>query len=145
MAHTCYGFRIGGVGLIIAPHTASEVVAPCPVYPLPSTDRWFRGLINLRGALVPVYELRVFLGNESDDNEKAMMLVLDEGEYAAGMLIDGIPVAFDAARLRPLDQPSALPEPLTSYVDTVFGYDGEVWATFEHRMFFESLRSRLAV
>ena len=120
-------------------------MAPCPIYPLPSTDRWFRGLINLRGALVPVYELHALIGIEPDNKEKAMILVLDEGEYAAAMLIDGMPVAFDAAALRPMNQPSALPEPIASYLATVFDYDGEVWATFEHRAFFESLRGRLAV
>ena len=53
-----YGFTVGKVALLMRSDCMSEVVKPPPIYPIPNTPPWLSGILNLRGNLVPVFDLR---------------------------------------------------------------------------------------
>lgn len=131
-----YGFRSAGLGLLIRPGIGSEAVPMMPLAAIPNGPSWLLGMINLRGNLVPVCDLRRLVGGASDAAlEKPMILVLDKGEQAAGFLIDGYPVALTA--LRPANQLPGLPQPLERHVKTLISADEEVWLEFDHEGFLE--------
>ena len=83
-ARVRYGFRIGEIGLLVDPDCGSEVVGMPPISHLPGSPHGFMGLINLRGNLVPIYELRDLLGlGARKTASDLMMLVFGAGESAA--------------------------------------------------------------
>ncbi len=135
---TRYGFRLGDFGLLIERNTTSELLEPTPIYPLPGAPEGLLGLINLRGNLAPVFNLKRILGLslESSD-ENPWLLVLDQGENAVCFYIDGWPQAVVMDRA--LDRSPPLPPRLHPYVSKTYLQAGRVWLEFNHRHFFRNL------
>ncbi|HRD49402.1 MAG: chemotaxis protein CheW [Candidatus Competibacter sp.] len=138
-----YGFRIGGVGLLIGQDTSSEVLERAPVYPLPKAPAWLLGLVNLRGNLVPVFNVKPLLELEDGDApDKSRLLILGGGDKAVGILIDGLPQL--AATSNALPRLPPLPVALRPYVTKAYMRDNTVWLEFDHYGFFEALGGRMA-
>ena len=137
-----YGFRIGGIGLLIQPHTHSEALERASVYPIPNTDDWLKGLINLRGNLVPLFDLKPLLEMDDEGREKPIILILDQGDRTVGIEIDGLPQAPDLTK--GLQRLPPLPTVLRDFATAAYVEDGLVWLEFDHRGFFETLATRLA-
>ncbi len=131
-----YGFRIGTLGLLISPDSESEVLSMPQVTFLPRAPAGFLGLINLRGNLVPIYDLRVLLHLPPvQPGATARALVFDEGEKAVGVAIDGYPVALDG--LRPLSGAPVAPDLLRDHVKGGYVQDDNIWLEFDQGSFFD--------
>lgn len=71
-----------------------EIMRLCPVTPVPRMPAYVKGVINLRGKIVPVVDLRERLGLEQTlDSERICIIVvqLDGGEGAGqlmGVIVD---------------------------------------------------------
>jgi len=139
------GFKVGGLGMLIADGIISELIdastTPCPV---PNTASWLLGLINLRGNLIPVFEMTELLELEAPNIKKRMLLVLDEGQNAAGILIDDLPAQKTLTENDKLTSLPALPEVVRPFIASGYEVAEEMWFTFDHKAFFESLSSRVA-
>lgn len=133
-----YGFRVGDLGLLIGIEVGSEVLSMPPIATLPGSPRGFLGLINLRGNLVPLYELGDLLGSGFRRVGSAnAVLVFGQGEQAVGVTIDGFPIAL--AALRPLSGLPQLPEAIQKHVPAGFVQDQSVWLEFDHGAFFDEI------
>ena len=138
-----YGFRVGGIGLLVGQDTVSEVLEQAPVYPLPNTPSWVLGLVNLRGNLAPVFDVKRFLELEDDNaQEKRRLLILDQGDKAVGVLIDGLPQT--ALTSHALSRLPPLPAALQAHVAKAYVQDDLVWLEFDHRSFFQTLGGQVA-
>ncbi|MBA2409586.1 MAG: chemotaxis protein CheW [Gammaproteobacteria bacterium] len=137
-ARTRYGCQIGTIHLLIGMNTVSEVM-PLPVLaPVPNTPPWLKGLLNLRGNLVPVFDLKLLLELEEQESAgKAMALILDKGELAVGIIVDGFPRPLTA--LRSVQHLPELPRRLHAYVSAGYMQDDVLWLEFGHEQFFDSL------
>jgi twitching motility protein PilI len=83
------GVRIGSRGYLVEMASIGEV-APAPaIARVPWTRPWFRGLANVRGRLVGVYDLPQMAGEEPVRDDQAMqLLVLGEAlKVNAALLI----------------------------------------------------------
>lgn len=136
-----YGFHIGNLGLLIGADTVSEVLEQTAIYPIPHTPRWLSGLINLRGNLVPVFDLKRFFELGHKTAARQHLLVLDRGETTVATLIDGLPQA--ASLNRKLSRLPPLPQVLQTHVSSAFVDNGSVWLEFDHRNLFQSLRNKI--
>lgn len=133
-----YGFRVSSLGLLIKVGTGSEVVEARGIAVLPNAPRWLAGVMNLRGNPVPVFDLCAALDlPRSDASSKSMVLVLDKGEHAAGLLIDGLPRVVAPGNA--IEQPTALPARLATFVTHPRATDDGVWFEFDHVGFLTSL------
>jgi len=138
-----YGFRIGDLGLLINPDVGSEVLSMPQVATLPNTPPGFLGLINLRGNLVPVYELRVLLDlPPRPAGVTAMVLVFGKDDRAVGITIEGYPDAL--LDLIPMPHLPALSDLLRKHVSAGFIKDDIVWLDFNHNTFFEEISGAAA-
>lgn len=142
IARLRYGFRVGAIGLLIEPDTLSEVVEKPLIYPLPNTPAWLTGLINLRGNLVPLFDLRPLLEADDGPATKQSVLILDDADAAVGILIDGLPHNPDLSRR--LQRLPPLPPLLRDHAAAAYVKDGTVWLEFNHRGFFQTLAARIA-
>ena len=133
-----YGFKIGSLGLLIQLGSGSEVMQLPTIWTLPGAVPWLLGLINLRGNLVPVYELRQVLGLEPRVAvDKPLVLVFDQGDKAVGVVIDDFPKPLSA--LSPLPHLPQLPTVLNGHVQAGFMKDEMIWLEFDHATFFDEL------
>jgi twitching motility protein PilI len=138
-----YGFRIGDLGMLIGADTGSEVLAMPQVATLPNTPPGFLGLINLRGNLVPVYELRILLDlGQRPSGVSTMVLVFGKDDQAVGVSIDGYPEAL--FELNPIQNLPTLPDVLRKHVSAGFINDDRIWLEFNHNTFFETISDATA-
>ena len=134
-----YGFRLANLGLFIAPQTHSEVMEPLPIFALPNTPSWFLGLCNLRGNIVPVYDLEGAFNMHVDNPEKRYLMVLGKAEQSVGQLIRGLPQPQVLDNDQLLANPPPLPERLREFASNAYMIDQQLWVEFDHKGFFETL------
>jgi purine-binding chemotaxis protein CheW len=88
------------------------------ITPVPRVPAWVRGVTNLRGDVVSVVDMRVFLGLDPTASHAARMLVvrLLTEEFSTGLLVDGVEriVAVPAEAITPPE--SSLEGPLAPYL-----------------------------
>ena len=137
-----YGFKVADVGFLVGRRTLCEVIPPPLVARIPHTPDWLSGVTNLRGSLVPVFDMRPLLKLPSLALSDAVVIVLDRGDHAAAVLVDRRPQALTA--LSALSQLPPLPEVLGNHVSNGFVAQGATWLELDHRAFFASLRQRMA-
>ena len=70
------GIRMGERNYLIAMTSVGEIVPLGDVAHVPWTRPWFRGLSNVRGRLVGVYDLQHLGGGEPLDTDQALQLLV---------------------------------------------------------------------
>jgi chemotaxis signal transduction protein len=133
-----YGFRVGALNLLIKPRTGSEVFKFLPPAAVPNAPPWLLGMINLRSHLVPVFDLKLVCALPQEQSPaQPTILVLDKGEHAAGLVIEGFPVPLWG--MEPIPHLPQLPTALLGHVPAGHLRAGEVWLELDHESFFASL------
>lgn len=91
VAQLC-GFFVGPVEYAIDLMRIDEILQPQRVTPLPNAPPWVMGVMNLRGALVPVVELRsrLRIGGQAPARLKPKWLVCLVGRRRVALIVDGV-------------------------------------------------------
>jgi purine-binding chemotaxis protein CheW len=91
-------------GLFAVPVTSvKEVLHYSPVTPVPKSAPYLKGVINIRGTVVPVADFRILFGFSSDKIDEQTMLVITEiGGNDEQPLVLGL-VADSVKEVRPLE------------------------------------------
>lgn len=86
------GFRLGRELFVVPRREVREVLmVPPTITRVPGARTWVRGLANVRGHLLPLLDLREFLGAGVGGGERtARALVINSTEYPAGLLVDEV-------------------------------------------------------
>ena len=69
-----------------------EIIPMCEITPLPGAEEYTRGIINLRGDIIPVFDFRLrlkFAERPSDDETVILIVAMDNKK--GGVIIDRIP------------------------------------------------------
>ncbi len=93
-------FSLGGEIYALEVSCTREVVPYVGITPLPQTPEWIRGVINLRGSVIPVLDIKLKLGiGLTERTKQACILILEvvvDGEITVvGMLADGMREVLD--------------------------------------------------
>lgn len=139
-----YGFRIGACRFVHDPSLAVELIELARCYELPNSSAWFSGLVNLRGNLVPVFDLKSLFGVTGPSGYRQMLLVIGSGERVAALVIDGTPDHINIDAGSRFDQPHHVPEILQECLQGAYEYGGEIWYQPNYESLFESLAKRTA-
>jgi twitching motility protein PilI len=85
-------FRMSSEGFLVAREETREVLGfPGVITRVPGAKAWIRGLANVRGTLLPVVDLRAFLGGGvTSISRGARVLVANHREVPAGLLVDEV-------------------------------------------------------
>ena len=136
---TRYGFRIGDIGLLVGSDVTSEVLVRASLYPLPKAPIWMAGLVNLRGNLAPVFDMKPLLelDKRGEIQDQRHVLLLGAGDAVLGILIDGLPRT--AMTRHPLSRLPPLPSILQPCVSRAYAEEQVVWLEFDHDCFFRKL------
>jgi purine-binding chemotaxis protein CheW len=88
------------------------------ITPVPRVPAWVRGVTSLRGDILSVIDMRMFLGLEASSSHSARMLVvrLLNEDFATGLLVDGVDriVSVSPDQITPAESP--LDGPLAPYL-----------------------------
>jgi purine-binding chemotaxis protein CheW len=76
-----------GVGIL----SVQEIRGWSAVTAIPHSPAWLLGVINLRGAVVPIIDLRIkFDFAKADYNEFTVVIILNVGARVVGIVVDGV-------------------------------------------------------
>ena len=133
-------FRLGGEAFLLAREETREVLAhPTVVTRVPGSRPWIRGLSNVRGQLLPVVDLRAFLGaGASAVTRTSRVLVANHREIPAGLVVDEV---MGFRRFFESEFSADLPPTLLRcerYLAGAFKRGAEVWPVFSIKTLLES-------
>ena len=76
-----------GVGIL----SVQEIRGWSAVTAIPHSPNWLLGVINLRGVVVPIIDLRIkFNFAKADYNEFTVVIILNVGSRVVGVVVDGV-------------------------------------------------------
>jgi twitching motility protein PilI len=139
IAETVFGIRIGSMGFLASTAIYCEILDKTPVNVLPNVHPWLSGLLNLRGNLVPVFDLSVVLEEEVADTNKRRLFVFDRGDKMVALWVNDIPDIKDSAQLKPLKTLPPLPQLLQRFVMGAYEQNGQVWLNVAFEELFKAL------
>jgi len=140
-----YGFRYENIGFIIGKGVLSEVINDYVVYPMPNCSDWLTGLANVRGNLVPVYDLRKLFQLEVAESFYKHLLVIDQGSDSVGVLIEDLPQSLETIDWKPSSYRPKLAVNISEYIKASYLIDAVAWIDFDHAEFFKSIKDSVAV
>ena len=90
-----------------------EIVRLQPITSVPRSASWLKGIVTLRGVIVPIFDLRSRLGlAEIEHGPDTRIVVVYRGEEFAGLVVDSITqvIRVPVARIEPPPQTIGLVE-----------------------------------
>lgn len=137
-----HGVKIGAFSILLPSDTVSEVVKGQSIYPIPKTAEWVKGLLNLRGNLVPVFDLAKHFDTRAEASETPQILAVGKAEQAVALIIDGIP------KLASTEQPISystlpLPERIKNHVREAYMEGDNMWLELDLSGLIESLTNEM--
>lgn len=73
-----------------------EIIGLMPITPVPKMPDYIRGVLNLRGKIVPVMNLRSRFGLPAiEDTEETCVIVVQEDKYLMGVVVDKVSEVAD--------------------------------------------------
>lgn len=89
------GFIIGEEEYAVPILSIQEIIKPISWTRVPQTPAYVMGVFNLRGAVIPLIDLRVKFGlSPKKHNEETRFFVLKQGDDVAGFVIDRLTMAL---------------------------------------------------
>ena len=100
-------FKLGaeeyGLGIL----KVREIIGLMDITAVPRTPAYIRGVINLRGKVIPVVDLRAKFGMPSaEDTDETCIIVVDVGETEMGTIVDEVSEVLDIEENEIEDAPS---------------------------------------
>ena len=94
-----------------------EIIGMMPITRVPRTPQFIRGVINLRGKVIPVVDLRLKFAMESkDQTEETCIIVVQAQGVEMGIIVDKVSEVLDIAGKDIDDAPYFGPDVNTDYL-----------------------------
>ena len=84
-------FDIGREVFGIEIRVVKEIVGIQPINPLPESPDYVCGVINLRGRIIPVVDMRLKLKKDAAEyTDRTCIIVIETGRISAGLIVDQV-------------------------------------------------------
>lgn len=133
------GFRIGGHHFVSPMSEVTELLRVPAFTRLPNVKSWVLGVSNIRGRLIPLIDLGLFLSSETNiPIRNRRILVIEQDEQSDGLVVDGVDGMqyFDINSY--VDELPPLPEAVRPFVMGHFVKEGVTWSRFNMAMLIEN-------
>jgi twitching motility protein PilI len=133
-------FRMGGETFLVAREETREVLGyPTAVTRIPGAKSWVKGLANVRGQLLPMLDLRQFLGSGATTaGRNTRIVVVNHRDIPAGLMVDEV---LGFRRFGESEFNSDAPPTVIrcdTYLAGAFRKGGEVWPVLSLKTLVES-------
>jgi twitching motility protein PilI len=132
--------RMGGETFLIAREETREVLGyPAVITRIPGAKSWVKGLANVRGSLLPMLDLRQFLGSgATTPGRNTRIIVVQHREIPAGLIVDEV---LGFRRFAESEFNAEAPPTVIrceTYLAGAFRRGGEVWPVLSLKSLVES-------
>lgn len=113
----------------ISLENVNEIIGLQQYTSVPETEDYIMGLINLRGKVIPVIDVRIRFGRETIEyTDRTSVIVIQVKDTVIGLIVDGVEGVVDIADSAVLSPPSVsdLKSQAQKYVFAIGKVDSEV-------------------
>jgi purine-binding chemotaxis protein CheW len=100
-------FTLGAEHYALPIHEVHEIIRYTEPRSVASRADWVRGVISLRGRIVPVYDVAARLGIGSELGEEAKIVIVEAGAETAGVIVDSVEEVLTVSDAQIEDVPGA--------------------------------------
>lgn len=84
-------FCVDKVTYAIEINFVTEIIGIQPITPIPELPIYVKGIINLRGKIVPVMDVRLrFKKEQLEYNDRTCIIVVDVNDITLGLIVDNV-------------------------------------------------------
>lgn len=84
-------FALGGEEFGIDIGDVTEIIGVQPITPLPEVPHYIKGIVNLRGRVVPVIDVRLKFGKEpAEYDDRTCVIVIEINSLTVGLIVDSV-------------------------------------------------------
>jgi purine-binding chemotaxis protein CheW len=83
-------FTLGAEHYALPIQAVNEIIRYSEPRSVASRTDWVRGVISLRGRIVPVYDVASRLGLTSEVTEQSKIVIVEAGPETAGVIVDSV-------------------------------------------------------
>ncbi len=92
----CLVFESAGLVMFLSTDYVIEIINDHTVTPIPNVPSYVKGVINLRGSILPVVDTGVMMGHAATDyTSKTCIIVLDIDNVQIGIIVDMVRQVVD--------------------------------------------------
>lgn len=125
-------FRIGEQEFCVDIMSVREIRGWTPATPLPRTPAFMKGVINLRGAVLPIVDLGARLGlSTGEPTARHVIMVVSVGDRTVGLLVDAVSDILDLTDDLIQPTPDVASDQVKSFVKGIFAVDGRMISVIE--------------
>ncbi len=131
-ARELIAFRIGDQEFCVDIMSVREIRGWTPATPLPRSPAYMKGVINLRGAVLPIVDLAARFGlPTTEPTARHVIMVAHVGGRMVGLLVDAVSdiVQMDGATLQAT--PDMASDEVKAFVKGLFALDGRMISLVE--------------
>lgn len=125
------GFSLAGNRYVVPMNELAEILNVPRFTQVPGVQSWVKGVANVRGRLMPVLDLILFLNRASSLHwKRRRLLVIERDELYSGLVVDEV---FGMQHFATDCFVNELPgeyQMTRNYLKGAYDRDGEVWAIF---------------
>jgi purine-binding chemotaxis protein CheW len=120
------GFSLGKEEYAIPLLSVKEVIAPPEITKVPHTPNYFLGIMNLRGQVISVIDLRTKLGVKAGENGETAIIICDLGAVCLGVMVDSINSVLNPKENEVSGKPEIHSAKNTDYITGVYRKDDKL-------------------
>jgi purine-binding chemotaxis protein CheW len=105
----------------------TEIIGMQPITVLPELPAYMKGIINLRGRIIPVMDVRLrFKQAARDYNERTCIIIVNSGAINLGLIVDAVAEVITIPEQNVVAPPSLQGETANRYIKAIGKVDDQV-------------------
>lgn len=105
----------------------TDIIKLLPITFLPKLPNYIKGIINLRGKIVPVIDVRMRFGKETTEyTDAACIIVMEYTNIVVGILVDSVAEVTDIKTSSIMQPPKNNSSELNRFVSGISNQNGKV-------------------
>lgn len=119
-------FKLGSEEYGININLVQEIEKVQTIVPVPNAPRFIKGIINLRGEVIPVFSLRRKFNMEEKQSEESKFINIKIGDKKIALEVDEVEEIHSVEASHIHEVPTIIKDTNTAYVDKVVNLDGRL-------------------
>ena len=120
-------FRVGDQDYCVDIMAVREIRGWSPATPLPQQPPYMRGVINLRGAVLPIMDLAGRLGLPmAEPTVRHVIIVVKAGDRTVGMMVDAVSDILSVTPEMTQETPDLACDEVRTFLDGIITLDGRM-------------------
>lgn len=135
------GFSLLGHHFVAPIGEVSEMLEVPPYTHLPGVKPWVKGVANVRGRLLPLFDLALFFGDKlSSARKQRRVLILETHSLYSGLIVDSVLGMQHFPADEYDEQSGPIPEAMAPFVTGSYPHQGKRWSLFRPSLLADDIR-----